>query len=54
MDPISLTELPLMRIAPVSMIVILLIYFGWWLRGDSIKILREWVEELKKSAERQR
>lgn len=48
MDAFSLNDLELIRIAPVSMIVILLIYFGWWLRGESVRLLKEWIDELKR------
>ena len=38
----------IIKIAPIAVIVAGLIYFGWFLRGDSIKHLRDWIDELLK------
>lgn len=37
----------LARFAPIAIVVCGLVYFGWWLRGDTVKALREFIEYLK-------
>jgi len=47
----ALSDLPsfeqLARFAPVAIVTVGLVYFGWWLRGDTVKALKEWIDYLK-------
>ena len=37
----------LFRILPVSLIVLAVAFAGWWARGDSVKHLKAWIDELR-------
>ena len=50
-DPVSMV-MPLWKIAPLATIVVVIIGIGYWAghksRGESVEILRQWIEELKR------
>ena len=35
----------LLRIVPVASLTCALIYFGWWLRGESVRILKQQLDK---------
>ena len=52
----ELPELPtfeqIFRIAPITTLILFVValgfYVGWWSRGEVIKLLKEWLDDLRR------